>query len=198
MKNNLATALDFSKKAKGLRNRHILQIILFGSVARGEDTSRSDIDIAVIHDLDDVDHLKTKINAFLPDQVQVSYFNKEQLTKEPEIVSALAGEGILLHGRPYTVKLGRLMLKPRVVIAYDTSAMSLSERMKLNRALHGSVSRSSYKGKQYTTKTEGLLSRIGIEKLARGIILAEPPQAAIVVRTLKRHKARCREIAVWM
>ena len=58
MKDNFRIAIDFVNEVKKLRNRNILQIILFGSVARGEDIATSDIDIAIIHDLKNIDKLK--------------------------------------------------------------------------------------------------------------------------------------------
>ena len=46
MKSHVEAALAFRQRIQHLPG--ILQIILFGSVARGEDTSRSDIDIAIL------------------------------------------------------------------------------------------------------------------------------------------------------
>ena len=45
--NRIQLAHDFAKKIK---NNHIKEIVLFGSVARGEDTEFSDIDILIIAD----------------------------------------------------------------------------------------------------------------------------------------------------
>ena len=45
MKENLIIAIDFAEKVKKING--VLQIVLFGSVSRGEDTLRSDVDIAV-------------------------------------------------------------------------------------------------------------------------------------------------------
>ena len=44
MKTNLQIATDFAQK---IPKKHVLQVVLFGSVARGEDTKTSDIDIAI-------------------------------------------------------------------------------------------------------------------------------------------------------
>ena len=103
MEDNFKIAIDFVNEIKKLRNKHILQIILFGSVARGEDTLTSDIDIAVIHDLTNIDKIKTQINQFLHDKIQVSYFSLKQLPNEAEMLSSLTGEGILIYGQPFNV-----------------------------------------------------------------------------------------------
>ena len=62
MKKNIEIAVDFVDKIKGFKG--ILQIVLFGSVAKGEDKEDSDIDIAVIHNLADTEKLKNFFNKF--------------------------------------------------------------------------------------------------------------------------------------
>ena len=47
MNNRIQIAREFAKK---IRNKHIKEIVLFGSVAREEDTEFSDIDILIIAD----------------------------------------------------------------------------------------------------------------------------------------------------
>lgn len=198
MRDNFKIAVEFAENVKRLKNRHILQIVLFGSVARGEDTITSDIDIAIIHDSDDVDNLKSRVHKFQHDKIQVSYFNIMQLPKETEIISALTGEGILLYGKPLNLKLNKKDLSPKVLIVYDTSNIPKAERMKLNRALHGSLSKSRYKKKQYLTKTTGILEEKGIQKIARAVLLAEQKKATKVIGTLKLHGAKWKEILVWV
>ena len=198
MKDNFRIAIDFVNEVKKLRNKNILQIILFGSVARGEDTIISDIDIAIIHDLKNIDKLKTKINKFLHDKIQVSYFSLVQLPNETEMLSSLTGEGILLYGQPINVKLKTNELKPKTLIIYDTKEIPRAERMKLNRALHGSVSKSRYKKKEYVTKTTGILKQKGIEKLAKAVLLTDPKKAYSVIKTLKLYNVKWKEISVWV
>lgn len=197
MKDNFKIVIDFVNNIKKLRNKHILQITLFGSVARGEDTAISDIDIAIIHDLRDVDKLKSKIHKFQHDRIQVTYLNLSKLPKETELISALTGEGILLYGNPINVKFGKKELKPKILLVYDTSVIPKIERMKLNRALHGSVSKSRYGNKEYVTKTIGILKEKGIQKLAKAVLLVDPKKATRVIRTLKLFNVKWKEISIW-
>lgn len=197
MKDNFRIAIEFANRIKGLRNSHILQILLFGSVARGEDTPKSDIDIAIIHNLKDTDKLKNQILRFQHENIQTTYLNLGQLPKEPELLGALTGEGILLYGHPIRTMLGAKELKPRTLLIYDTSGISTGERMKLNRALHGGVSKSRYKGKEYKTETKGILKEKGIHKLGKAVILAEPKKAVGVINTLKLYNAKWKEISLW-
>ena len=49
MQKNFEIAIEFVGKLRKIKG--ILQIILFGSVAKGEDKATSDIDIAIIHNV---------------------------------------------------------------------------------------------------------------------------------------------------
>ena len=198
MKDNFKIAIDFVNNIKKLRNKHILQIILFGSVARGEDTVVSDIDIAIIHNLKDIDKLKSQIHKFQHERIQTTYLNLNKLPEETELVSALTGEGISLYGQPIKVKLKTKELKPRTLLIYDTSEIPKTERMKLNRALHGSISKSKYRKKEYITKTTGILKEKGIQKLTKAVLLSDPKKASKVVKTLKLFNVKWREITVWV
>lgn len=198
MKDNFKIAVEFAERIKKLKDKHILQIILFGSVAKGEDKPDSDIDVAIIYDSDNIEKLTSKIHKFQHKKIQASFINVKKLSSEPELLGALTGEGILLFGHPFTVKIEAKELKPRVLIIYDTTNISKKERMKLNRALHGSVSKSVYKNKKYITKTAGLLKQEGISKIANTVVLAEPKKAVEITRTLKMFKAEWKEISVWV
>lgn len=195
MRENLEIAIDFANKLKKIKG--IIQIILFGSVAKGEDKIDSDIDIAVIHNLEDIENLKTLINKFVHRKIQIVYINLDRLPKEIELVSALTGEGLLLYGRPIKVIFNRKELKPFILIVYDTTELEKKKRMLLNRALYGSISKSRYKGKTYRTEIKGIMAQAGITKLTKACLLAEPKKAVIVREVLRRFNVRFREELLW-
>lgn len=195
MKEKLQTAIDFANKIKEFKG--ILQIVLFGSVAKGEDKADSDIDVAIIHNLKDIETLKSFVNKVVHEKIQVVYVHIDRLSKETELVSAITGEGLLLYGKPLKVIFDRKALKPLVLIVYDTTDLDKKQRMLLNRALHGSVSKSRYKGKVYKTEVKGILSQQGIEKLTKACLIAEPKKAVIVRDALKRFNAKFREKLIW-
>ncbi len=195
MRNNLETAVEFMNKVK--RVKGILQIILFGSVARGEDKATSDIDIAIIHNLKEAESLKGEVNKIISEKVQVVYMNINRLPKEIELVSALTGEGLLLYGKPLKVNLGKKELKPFVLMVYDTRNMAKKQRMLLNRALHGSVSKSKYKGKNYRSESKGIVAQAGITKLTKACILAEPKKAVVIRNVLSQFKVKFKEELIW-
>ena len=195
MKEKLQTAIDFANKVR--RFKGILQIVLFGSVAKGEDRADSDIDIAIIHNLKDIEALKSFVNKVVHEKIQVVYVHIDRLPKEIELVSALTGEGLLLYGKPLKVIFDSKLLRPSILIVYDTTDLDKNQRMLLNRALHGSVSKSSYKGKIYTTEKKGILSQPGIKKLTKACLIAEPKKAVMVRGALQRFKVKFKEELIW-
>lgn len=195
MRSNLKSAIEFADKIK--RIRHILQIVLFGSVARGEDTERSDIDIAIVHDSKDKFNIMNEVNRNKPEKIQTAFVHVSSLPEETEIVGALSGEGILLYGSPISIKEKNLDLKPKIIISYSMAGLLQTEKMKVNRALYGSVSKSVFKGKEYKTETFGLIKEPGIEKIGRSVLLAERRSAVKIINLLKRLNIKFKEIPVW-
>jgi len=195
MKENVQIAVDFASKLRKIKG--ILQVVLFGSVAKGEDKADSDVDIAIVHNLKDVEELKSFVNRFVHERIQVVYINIDKLAKEPELVSALTGEGLILYGKPIKVILDKKELKPFILIVYDTTELEAKQRMLLNRALHGSVSVSRYKGKLYKTEKKGIVSEAGIFKITKACLLAEPKKAVVVRDALKRFGVKFREEIIW-
>lgn len=195
MNKNLETAVETAGKIGKLKG--VLQVILFGSVAKGEDTAKSDIDLAVIHNLRNPEKLKSQINQMIPGKVQIVYATPEKLSKEIELVSALTGEGLLLFGRPLQVYLNKKELKPFIIMVYETSDLDNKQRMLLNRALYGSVSESQYGDKRYKSELKGIVNRPGIKKLAKACLLIESGKAGVVRNTIKRFKAKFQEELFW-
>lgn len=191
MRENVRTAVEFAKKIGGFKG--ILSVILFGSVARGEDTADSDIDMAIIHDLEDEAGLMEMINEHKPEKVQTTFLNIRNLAGELELVSALSGDGLLLHGRPVVIRQKDLELGPNVLISYSLKGLPQKEKVKLNRALYGSVSRSG----KYTTKTKGVTAEPGVEKLGPGVLLADRRKAGKIVGALRRFGAKVKQKQVW-
>ncbi len=197
MKDNIRIAVEFAEKIENIKG--ILQIILFGSVALGEDKSGSDIDIAIIHNRKDKFDLMKEANRFKHEKIQITFLNINELYKETELVGALSGEGLILYGRPIKLNANKLGLIPKIFIIYNLSMLKQKEKVKLNRALLGSISKSSYKNKKiYVTKTKGLINEFGIEKLAKGCILVERNKASKIINLLKRFNVDYKKIAIWV
>ncbi len=195
MKTNLETAISFAKKTEKIGN--ILQIVLFGSVASGEDTPHSDIDIAIIHNSNDKYKLMSEVNKNKPEKVQTTFININELASEAELVGALSGEGLLLYGSPISIQEKKLKLQPKVLINYSLVGMLQTEKVKVNRSLYGSYSESTANDKKYVTKTRGVANRPGIQKINNSVLLAERKLALQIIKTLKLFKVNYKTIPFW-
>ncbi len=70
MNNRIEIAHEF---AKAIKSEYILKIILFGSVARGDDTEESDIDILIVSDY------PMEIDDVVADEVAWIMYDKQEL-----------------------------------------------------------------------------------------------------------------------
>lgn len=195
MRSNLVIATAFAEKIKSIK--HVMQVILFGSVARGEDTPESDVDIAIIHNSSDQFALMGAVNKNKPAKIQTTFVHIWKLAEETELVGALSGDGLLLYGSPILIQEKKLKLKPKVLISYSLAQLPQTEKVKLNRALYGSVSLSHAGRKEYRTETKGIANEPGIEKINNGVLLADRRKAAKLISSLKRFKVKYIEIPVW-
>ena len=195
MKKNIKIAVDFAEKIKDIKG--ILQIVLFGSVSRGEDKANSDIDIAVVFDKVDKFELSKKINKYKHERIQVTLINIKDLPKETELTGALSGEGLILYGQPIKISADKIGLKPNILISYSLTNLLQTEKVKVNRALYGSISKSEFKGKRYKTETKGLVKEPGIVKINKGVLLVDRKKATKIINLLKRFGAEVKEMVVW-
>jgi len=199
MRENLNTAIEFAEKLKKIKYiKNIYHVVLFGSVATGEDSKISDVDIAIIHNMKDKFKLMEEINKFVDEKIQLTYLNIKDLPKEHEIIAALTGEGILLYGHPLNIKLDKKELKPKILISYDLSSLPRSDKMKVNRALHGGISTNRYKGKIYKSKVVGLINEPGITKFSRSVLIIDRKKYAKITNLLKRFNAKWKETDIMM
>jgi len=194
MKENLKVATDFAYRISKIKG--ILQIVLFGSVASNEDNLRSDIDIAIIHNKDKF-KIMEEVNKIKPQKVQTTFIHIKDLYKETELIGALSGEGLLLYGRPIILTVGKVNLTPKTIISYSLSGLKQTEKVKLNRALYGSISKSRKGKKEYVTEVKGMISEPGISRLHKGVLVVERKKSFKVINLLKRFKAEYKEIPIW-
>jgi len=194
MKSNFEHAVNFADRIKSAKG--IVQIILFGSVASGEDTARSDIDVAVVYRGDKFSVMK-EVNKGKPDRIQTTFVDVSGLYKETELIGALSGEGILLYGKPIIIKEKNLELNAKILVGYSLARLKQTEKVKLNRALYGSISKSRKGKKEYVTEVKGLVNEPGIDKVNDGVLLIERRKSKKVVNLLKRFNVDFKEIALW-
>jgi predicted nucleotidyltransferase len=187
-------AIRFVEKISEKDN--ILAIVLFGSVATGNDTKRSDIDIAIIYEQKKSRQI-ARINEQKSENIQLTHLSLKELSKELEIQFALAGEGILLYGRPVEVTVDESELVPKMLLIYELKDVAPATRKKLHRALYGGKSTSHYKNKTYESRIEGIVAQVNARKLGKSIIYCEKRNAYSLIRVFKNFQVPWKEIAVW-
>lgn len=187
-------ALKFTGKIKELNG--IMSVVLFGSVARGEATAESDVDLMVIYSSKDPETVK-KINSMAPEKFQVLHFTMEELEDEPTLTGALSGEGILLYGKPVTISLEGDDLKSQMLIAYDTSHLARNIRSTLYRTLYGGNSTYLKDGVKKRKHYPGIVEQIRGQKLANAVIMVDRHNASEIIKTLRRFQAKWKEIPIW-
>jgi predicted nucleotidyltransferase len=192
----LDKALEFARRVRKKNPEGVLSVVLFGSVARGEGTRESDIDIAVIYSEKDPETVEA-LGALAEERIQLTHLSLDELKDEPTMSGALSGEGVLLYGRPVTVRAEEMELRPRMLLAYETTELDRNTRSRLQRALHGGVS-TYMKGGQRTVKEyPGVVQEVGAERLGKGVLLVDRRKYPKVVGTLKAYGAKYKEIPVW-
>ena len=100
MNDRIELAKEF---AKSIKSDDIVQIILFGSVARGDDTEESDIDILIVspvadeirHDIHQkaIDIIFERDEVISPRLMTVEHFNK---TKDYSFLTNVLREGVVI------------------------------------------------------------------------------------------------------
>lgn len=171
-------------------------MVLFGSVARGEATSKSDVDLMVIYSSKNSETVK-QINSLVTDKLQVLHFTLEELEDEHTLAGALSGEGILLYGKPVNICLEGDDLKSQMLIAYDTGHLARNIRSTLYRALYGGISTYIKDGVKKSKHYPEIVEQVRAQKLAKAVIMVDRHNAPEIIKTLRRFKAKWKEIPVW-
>lgn len=173
---------EFVKQVSDLEE--VVSITLFGSVAKGEATSMSDIDFLVI-----VSNMKIEKNIInMANEVNDKYNKKLQVIVKTEklegldssMIEDISKDGILLYGLPIKVKQKDLELEPYLLAIYSLAELPQNEKMKFKRAFFGSESVFKGKAKRYRTVQEGLLKMYNGARLGRGAIIFSSKHKEIV------------------
>jgi len=158
-------------------------IVLYGSVVRGEATATSDIDVCVVledgRDKDAVYSAASKVNDEITSDGVKNLITPTILTREEEVPTEFLEEGVTLWGRAIRVAAAERGLKPMVLIAYDMSKLEPSQKAKVRYALHGHVTKKTYKRKTYTSRSEGLLKILGAKRMGNALLLERGKKGAI-------------------
>ena len=188
-------AVELSENIKNFPG--IQSVILFGPLASGEKVpSDSKIDMAIIYSKKDREIIKW-IRYLATDRFKLHHLTPDDLKKNPDIINALSGEGILLQGNPVVLALEDVELKSQMLIAYNTTELAQNERSKLNRALFGGVSTYLQKGERKKKYYSGMVEKLHVKRIGKGVLLVDRQNTKQITKTLSGFNAKWTEIPIW-
>jgi|SRR3989338_6975376 len=176
---------------------NIRQIFLFGSVARGEATADSDIDIFV-----DVSNIKSRILPAANDfekTTNCKLFRSMGVKNPLRVISgnindarhedlrlAIASEGIILYGRGLQASAKN---QPYLLVWW-TAPKKQKQKVEFLRYIHGRQE----KEKRY----EGLLQKLNGLKVGRSTVLVPIRHKLELLKTLRRYKIKYLLKNIWV
>lgn len=199
-KNFRELAYDFVKEAAEVEG--VVQIILFGSVAKEEADERSDVDFFIV-----LDRKNEKIQTRLRDiayglekkydrNVQLTFSGRSLEGFDASFIEDVFGHGTVIFSRETALKVRDMRLHPFAVFSFSLKNMPQADKMRVKRALYGGESRSSYKKKVYRTRMAGLIPKEN--RLGKGAFIAERSKSRIVEKIFKRFNVNHKKRDVWM
>jgi len=175
--------------------KEIKVIILYGSLARGESTPRSDIDLFMISSKDIKDKIEEKVIELenqIHRSIQPTIRTEKQLkTMDSGLLQNIFQEGKILFLREYFDFPVSFLLeqKPFVIYKFDISNLKQNQKAEFNRELYG------YKDKKYAY--EGLIHKAGGNKLSSGCIIVPFNGKKTVEEFFGKKRVKFEEIKIW-
>jgi predicted nucleotidyltransferase len=171
-------------------------IILYGSFARGDYTSRSDIDLLILTSKkntlkkieDKIIELESNIGKNIQPTIRtIKEFNKT----DSGLLQNIFQEGKVLYLKePIDIPSAILLQqKPYFIYSFQLNNLSQKEKAKFNRQLYEQI-RKDYKYK-------GLLQEIGGQRLSAGCILVPHSEKDEIEKFFKKLKVKFEALKVW-
>ena len=185
------------KIAKELsRIEDVKAVILYGSLARGEFTSRSDIDLFILTTDDktqkQVQDKVIELESEIGRNIQPTIRTIAELQKtDTGLLQNIFQEGKILYLREPSDIPSAILLqqKPFLIYSFQISSLPQKDKARFNRQLYEQT-RKGYKYK-------GLLQEIGGQKLSAGCIMIPHMQKEAIEKFFKKFKVKFEQLKVW-
>lgn len=171
-------------------------VILYGSLARGEFTSRSDIDLFILTTDDktqkEAQDKVIKLESEIGRNIQPTIRTISELQKtDTGLLQNIFQEGKILYLKEPSDIPSAILLqqKPFLIYSFQISALPQKDKVKFNRQLYEQT-RKEYKYK-------GLLQEIGGQKLSAGCVIIPHMQKEIIEKFFKKFKVKFEQLKVW-
>ena len=165
-------------------------VVLFGSFARGDVDRRSDIDVLLVLDREDLASVRSEVAAAIGElkphrEVSPTLTNLKDL--DASFLRNVFRDGRVLYGK-LLLSPGHLALKPRTLIVYDLAGKKGSDKVQISRMVHGYRSRKTRDGKARVYEYPGLKGREGAILVSRSAIMLRTEDAEDLATELERRK----------
>jgi len=171
-------------------------IILYGSLARGEFTSRSDVDLFILTTEDktqkEIHDKVIELESEIGRNIQPTIRTIAELQKtDTGLLQNIFQEGKILYLREPSDIPSAILLqqKPYLIYSFQISSLLQKEKARFNRQLYEQT-RKEYKYK-------GLLQEIGCQKLSAGCAMIPYEQKEKIEKFFKKFKVKFEQLKVW-
>ena len=195
-KNFKNVIFKFAEETSDFSN--VKHIILFGSTARGEATSRSDVDICVI-----TSDNKTKQISEKTLDLEKKYNKNIQLVisknfekLDSYFIKQLLTEGILIYSKTPLIKIKNLKYEAYNIIAYSLKNLNQSKKMKIKRLFYGYKTKKKSNNKIYESSSKGLIKELNGTILGKGCFLISVKSLKQIEKFLKKYKINYNKIEI--
>lgn len=184
------------RQIPGVRN-----VVLFGSLARGEGNDRSDMDLLV----DCTPRAQMAVSeAMWPIRERYGVWGSPVFVSYRDLgrTDRQFLESILREGRPLIGGLplltpGDLKLRPMRMVSYWAERLSPRQRAKLLRELDGYVTHKRTGRSSYTSHRTGLIERSGGWRTGRGSLVVPEEAWPQLDQVLRRYGVKRTAVAIW-
>jgi len=185
------------KIAKELsRIEDVKVVILYGSLARGEFTSRSDIDLFVLTTDDktqkEVEDKVIELESEIGKNIQPTIRTIAKLQKtDTGLLQNIFQEGKALYLKEPSDIPSAILLqqKPFLIYSFQISSLPQKDKARFNRQIYEQTK------KDY--KYKGLLLEIGGQKLSAGCVMIPYEQKERIEKFFKKFKVKFEQVKVW-
>jgi predicted nucleotidyltransferase len=171
-------------------------VILYGSLARGEFTSRSDVDLFILTTKDktrkEIHDKVIELESEIGRNIQPTIRTIAELQKtDTGLLQNIFQEGKILYLREPSDIPSAILLqqKPYLIYSFQISSLPQKEKARFNRQLYEQT-RKGYKYK-------GLLQEIDGQKLSAGCVMIPYEQKEKIEKFFKKFKVKFEQLKVW-
>ena len=174
----------------------VKSVILYGSLAREEFTSRSDVDLFILTTEDktqkEIHDKVIELESEIGRNIQPTIRTIVELQKtDTGLLQNIFQEGKILYLREPSDIPSAILLqqKPYLIYSFQISSLLQKEKARFNRQLYEQIR----KGYNY----KGLLQEIGGQKLSAGCVMMPYEQKEKIEKFFKKFKVKFEQLKVW-